>query len=83
MRIDVAYTDGPFKYLMNHWTFNPIADAGCRIDFHVEFEFKSAILQKLMGVVFHEAVRRMVGAFEARARQLYGDPALRTKAPMG
>ena len=80
LQIDVAYTEGPFKYLKNHWEFHPVAEAGCRIDFHVEFEFKSAILQKLMGVVFHEAVRRMVAAFEARARQLYGDPVLRAKA---
>jgi coenzyme Q-binding protein COQ10 len=83
LRIDVSYTEGPFKYLKNNWSFQPIADAGCRIDFHVEFEFKSALLQKLMGVVFHEAVRRMVAAFEARARQLYGDPILRAKAPIG
>jgi coenzyme Q-binding protein COQ10 len=30
------------------------------------------MLQKLIGVLFHEAVRRMVGAFESRAKQLYG-----------
>ena len=30
------------------------------------------MLQKLIGVLFHEAVRRMVAAFEARAKQLYG-----------
>jgi ribosome-associated toxin RatA of RatAB toxin-antitoxin module len=26
----------------------------------------------VIGVVFHEAVRRMVGAFETRAKHLYG-----------
>jgi coenzyme Q-binding protein COQ10 len=72
-RIDVAYSDGPFRYLDNHWIFEP-ADGGCRIDFFVDFEFRSAILQKLIGVLFNEAVRRMVAAFETRARQLYGAP---------
>ena len=47
---------------------------GCRIDFFVDFEFKSRILQRVIEMLFHEAVRRMVAAFEGRARQLYGAP---------
>ena len=42
------------------------------IDFYVDFEFRSRILEKAIGVVFNEAVGRMVGAFEKRAKQLYG-----------
>jgi coenzyme Q-binding protein COQ10 len=81
LRIDVAYTEGPFKFLRNKWIFHPgEGGAGCRIEFHVEFEFKSALLQKLMGVVFNEAVRRMVTAFEARAKALYGDPGAQPKS---
>jgi coenzyme Q-binding protein COQ10 len=71
-RIDVAYAEGPFKYLNNHWEFNPAPDGGCEIDFFVEFEFRNRVLQKLIEVLFHEAVRRMVSAFEGRARALYG-----------
>jgi coenzyme Q-binding protein COQ10 len=71
-RISIEYIDGPFKQLNNHWTFGNAPDGGCRIDFNLEFEFNSLILQKLIGVLFHEAVRRMVAAFENRARQLYG-----------
>lgn len=73
-RIDVNYTDGPFRYLNNHWEFEPQADGSCVIDFYVDFEFRSQLLQKLIGVLFNEAVRRMVAAFESRARQLYGKP---------
>ena len=73
-RIDVSYTDGPFRYLNNHWTFEPQPDGGCVIDFYVDFEFRSRMLQKIIGVLFNEAVKRMVGAFEGRARQLYGVP---------
>jgi len=72
MRIDVAYTDGPFRYLDNHWLFEPLPEGRCRIDFYVDFEFRSLVLQKIIGVLFNEAVRRMVAAFESRAKQLYG-----------
>jgi coenzyme Q-binding protein COQ10 len=71
LRIDVDYLQGPFKHLKNHWTFSATQNGQCRIDFHLEFEFSSVLLQKLIGVLFHEAVRRMVAAFEARAHQLY------------
>ncbi|HTS94639.1 MAG TPA: type II toxin-antitoxin system RatA family toxin [Stellaceae bacterium] len=77
-RIDVAYSEGPFKYLQNRWIFEPQEDGGCIIDFHVDFEFRSRVLQKIIEVLFNEAIRRMVSAFEGRARKLYGDPAART-----
>ena len=72
-RIDVSYTEGPFSYLNNHWIFITTEDGGCLIDFYVDFEFRSKMLQKIIGVLFNEAVRRMVAAFESRADQLYGD----------
>jgi coenzyme Q-binding protein COQ10 len=75
-RIDVAYTDGPFRHLNNHWSFSP-DPRGCRVGFFVDFEFKSRLLQRLIEVLFSEAVRRMVGAFEKRARDLYGVPSPR------
>jgi len=70
-RIEVSYAEGPFKHLVNRWAFEP-AEGGCRIDFFLDFEFRSRVLQQMMGVFFGEAVRRMVLAFETRARQLYG-----------
>lgn len=67
----VEYLDGPFKYLKNNWKFVQ-TETGCDVDFYVDFEFKSKVLQKLIGVVFGEAMRRIVRAFEDRAKQLYG-----------
>jgi len=72
-RIDVEYLDGPFKYLNNHWIFKPIDDGACEIDFYVNFEFKSILLQKAIGAVFNEAVQKMINAFEARAHRIYGN----------
>ena len=81
-RIHVAYAEGPFKYLNNHWVFEDHPE-GCAIDFYVDFEFHSRILQKVIETLFEEAVRRMVGAFEGRARALYGTGALEPRRSLG
>jgi ribosome-associated toxin RatA of RatAB toxin-antitoxin module len=44
-RVDVQYVDGPFRYLNNHWRFLPAPDGGCVVDFYVDFEFRSKVLQ--------------------------------------
>jgi coenzyme Q-binding protein COQ10 len=80
--VDVEYIDGPFRYLNNHWRFLPDENGGCIVDFYVDFEFRSKVLQSLIGLLFNEAVQRMVGAFETRADQLYG-PKAEAKAPTG
>ncbi|MBS9716283.1 type II toxin-antitoxin system RatA family toxin [Pseudohalocynthiibacter aestuariivivens] len=71
MRIDTEYLDGPFKYLRSYWKFCDLPKGGCEVEFFVDFEFKNLILQKLIGVVFNEAMNRIVCAFEQRAEQLY------------
>ena len=70
-RIDTEYLDGPFRYMKSEWRFEERED-GCEVSFFVDFEFKSAVLQRLIGVVFNEAMQRIVRAFEARAQELYG-----------
>ena len=74
-QIDTEYLDGPFKYMRSGWTFTDRPEGGCHVDFFVDFEFKNAILQRLIGVVFQEAMSRIVRAFEDRARRLYGTDA--------
>ena len=69
--VHVRYLTGPFRYLNNHWRFTPVA-GGTEVDFFVDFEFRSRLLQAVIGTVFNEAVRLMVRAFERRAMQLYG-----------
>jgi coenzyme Q-binding protein COQ10 len=70
LEIDVRYAEGPFKHLTNNWKFLPHED-GCEIDFYVDFEFNSRLLQSVIEALFTEAVRRMVRAFETRADKLY------------
>ena len=70
--IDVTPTSGPFRRMANRWRFTDLPQGGCLVDFHVDFEFRSRVLRTLIGALYHEAVRRMVAAFESRARALYG-----------
>ncbi|OAG73553.1 cyclase [Gluconobacter japonicus] len=79
-RIRVRYEKGPFRYLNNVWTFTP-DPRGCLVDFFVDFEFRSRLLQNAMGVVFNEGVRLMVSAFIKRARDTYGVQTAQSRTP--
>ncbi len=68
--ISVAAVDGPFKNLVNSWEFKDI-DGGCEIKFFIDFEFKSAILGAMLGMVFEKATNKMIDAFEKRAKSIY------------
>ena len=70
-RIHVDYLDGPLKYLRNDWVFRP-EPQGCAVDFTVDFAFKNRVFEMLAGQVFGTALRKMIGAFEDRAKVLYG-----------
>ena len=70
-KLDTEYLDGPFKYMKSSWSFAD-TDDGCDVSFFVDFEFKNVVLQGIIGVVFNEAMQRIVKAFEKRAQDLYG-----------
>ena len=71
-RVCVDYIEGTLKYLRNEWTFDPAPEGGTKVHFSVDFAFKSRIFEALAGQMFDRALRRMTGAFEARAAALYG-----------
>jgi coenzyme Q-binding protein COQ10 len=71
-RILVSYIDGPFKYLENSWSFAPVDSGGSEIGFRLSYEFRSRILQAVMGAVFDQAFRKFADAFETRADEIYG-----------
>jgi coenzyme Q-binding protein COQ10 len=72
-KIEVGLLSGPFRKLANRWEF--FADpGGTRIEFDIDFEFKSRLLDGLLRENFHHAVDRLMGCFEDRARVLYRPP---------
>lgn len=70
--VDVNLISGPFKYLKNNWKLKTLANGETEIQFFIEFEFKSALLEKVMGLLFNKACQKMVDSFELRAKELFG-----------
>ena len=61
--------DGPLEHLINRWTFTPVG-TGTHVDLHIDFEFKSHLLDHVASKMFHEAATRMMSAFESRVHLL-------------
>ena len=72
-QIDVSLLSGPFRKLENRWRFLDAGHGCARIEFDIEFVFKSRLLETLLRANFHHAVDKLIGCFEARARTLYGE----------
>jgi coenzyme Q-binding protein COQ10 len=69
--IVVELVEGPFAHLKNVWKFTEQEDGSSEVDFHIEFQFKSKILDKMMGFMFERAQRRMISAFREEADKRY------------
>ena len=74
-RLHVEYLDGPLKHLSNDWSFESDGAGGVKIEFEVDFAFKNKLFEALAGAMFDAALRKMIGAFDARAAELYASSA--------
>jgi coenzyme Q-binding protein COQ10 len=68
------YPSGPFRHVENRWSFAD-APGGCDVQFFISYEFKSLMMQMLVGSLFDRVFRRYTQAFEERAQVVYGPPA--------
>ena len=71
LQILVEYLQGPFSHMQNRWTFRPLDDRSCEVEFFIDYEFRSRTLGMLMGSMFDIAFRRFAHAFEQRADRIY------------
>ena len=71
-QIDVNLLSGPFRRLANRWQFFEAEDGKTRVEFDIDFQFKSRVLDALLSANFAHAVDRLMECFEARAEALYG-----------
>ncbi|HUC50027.1 MAG TPA: type II toxin-antitoxin system RatA family toxin [Xanthobacteraceae bacterium] len=72
LEILVEYLEGPFQKMNNRWTFRPVDERTCEVEFFIAYEFRSRTLGALMGAMFETAFRRFSTAFERRADEVYG-----------
>jgi ribosome-associated toxin RatA of RatAB toxin-antitoxin module len=64
---------GPFRVLGGRWSFTALSADACRVDLNLEYEFKSALLEKLVGAVFDEIADSLVDAFARHADERFGE----------
>jgi coenzyme Q-binding protein COQ10 len=80
-QINVSLLSGPFKKLENRWRFLDAGHGCTRIEFDIDFAFKSRVLDALLTANFSTAVQKLMACFEARARNLYGEAQASVAAP--
>ncbi|HMH19799.1 MAG TPA: type II toxin-antitoxin system RatA family toxin [Burkholderiales bacterium] len=66
-RIDIKLVSGPFRSLEGRWIFTELSEDSCKVEFSLRYEFASALIEKLLGSVFHDIADNFVDAFVRRA----------------
>ena len=69
-KVEVGLLRGPFKHLKNRWEFFP-DEGGTRLEFMIDFAFKSRMLDMMLHANFDLAVRKLIECFEAEAARRY------------
>jgi coenzyme Q-binding protein COQ10 len=62
---------GPFKYLHSHWKFEEYSVSETFISFSIDFELKMSLFTMIINMVLEDSARKMLAAFEKRAREVY------------
>ena len=70
--MEMSLVDGPFKQLCGKWQFIELRHDACKIEFDLNYEFSSKLLESLIGPVFSKIANSFVDAFCARAEVIYG-----------
>jgi len=71
-QMNIRLREGPFRSMDGGWRFTPLGDTACKVEFRLQYEFSSRILEKALGPVFHHIANTFVESFVKRAQQVYG-----------
>lgn len=67
----ITLQDGPFSELEGDWSFIPLGDDACKIEFRLHYVFSSRVLETLLAPVFSHITNSFVDAFVRRADAVY------------
>lgn len=74
-RIVVELRDGPFRRLDGIWQFRALSESACKVEFELNYEFATTVLEKLIGPVFDRIADSFIDAFVKRAIAVLGSGA--------
>lgn len=63
--------DGPFRQLTGGWKFTELRPDACKIEFDLNYDFSSKLLEHLIGPVFSKIANSFVDSFCSRAEAIY------------
>ena len=69
--LGIALVGGPFKHMAGGWTFQPLGDAGCKVELDLEFEFESRATDVIFGRFFENTCNSLVDSFTRQAAKIY------------
>jgi ribosome-associated toxin RatA of RatAB toxin-antitoxin module len=69
--ITMKLKDGPFRTLNGKWTFKALSAHACKVEFTLSYEFKTSVLETLVGPVFNQIAVSFIDAFVRRAEARY------------
>jgi ribosome-associated toxin RatA of RatAB toxin-antitoxin module len=70
--MSIKLRDGPFRMMDGGWRFTALGDTACKVEFRLNYEFSSKLLEKALGPIFNRIVNTFVESFVKRADQVYG-----------
>jgi coenzyme Q-binding protein COQ10 len=70
--VTAVSNEPPVTHLNAQWQINEVGPNACEIEFNVDYALKSRAMQFVLSGMFDMVVRRVMSAFEERARELYG-----------
>jgi coenzyme Q-binding protein COQ10 len=71
-RIEIVSDDSLFERFEQVWTFESAEEGGSVVGYHLDFAFRSSLLQALMAEQFADMAATLMAAFRHRARAVYG-----------
>ena len=72
--IVITLRDGPFRHLHGEWRFRMLAVNACKVEFELAYEFKTHVLEVVVGPVFSHIANTFIDAFVRRAEAIYPGP---------